>query len=223
MMLYRRRRIIIAALFVGALLMVYVGVMAQTPAATKIATVMTDSLSYLNLTDKQKTSAMALNQTAATSLIATGKKAKGDTSFRGKALVKEVVGIMKQRNAGLKPLLTPDQQKLFQEYRVAQIVDLQTKVMTAQLSLTDAQVPQVYAINQKATAEMMADMGKMKQANRKMAKLKVGKALKSDSRDKSEALKKVLTPDQYAIYEKHQEEMKAAIKEKMQEKKAQKG
>ncbi|NCD70775.1 hypothetical protein [Mucilaginibacter agri] len=210
-------------LLIGTLLMVCSGAMAQTAAVTKIATVMTDSLGYLHLTDQQKTSALALNKTAATSLIATGKKAKADTSFRGKALAKEVVGIMKQRNAGLKPLLTPDQQKLFQEHRMAQIVDLQTKVMTAQLSLTDAQVPQVYAINQKATAEMMSDMGKMKQANRKMAKMKAGKALKSDSKDKSEALKKVLTPDQYAIYEKHQEEMKAAIKEKMQEKKAQKG
>jgi Spy/CpxP family protein refolding chaperone len=129
------------------------------------------------------------------------------------------MGIMKQRNAGLTKLLTPDQQKLYQAHKVDQMADVQTKVMTAQLNLTDAQVPQVYQINKKETAEMMQDMGNLKGAKGKLGKMKAAKSLKGDSKDKDKAMKKILTADQYTVYEKNQEQMKAAMKEKMKEKK----
>jgi hypothetical protein len=196
------------------------GVMAQVSgAAAKVAKSMTDSLAYLQLTPTQTTSAQSLNETAATALVATGKKAKTDTSFRGKALAQQVMGIMKQRNTGLQKLLTPDQQKLYQGHKVSQIADVQTKIMTSQLSLTDAQVPQVYQLNQKETGEMMGDMASLKVAKGKFGKMKAAKSLKGDSKDKDKALKKILTPDQYSIYEKHEQEMKDAMKAKMKEKK----
>jgi protein CpxP len=210
----------ITGALVALLLLVNAGVMAQPAGAvTKAAKAMSDSLAYLQLTDPQKSTADALNKTAATSLLQTAKKAKADTSFRGKALAQQVMGIMKQRNTGLQSVLTPDQQKLFQAHKISQIADVQTKVMTAQLDLTDAQVPQVYKINKDATADMMGDMGKMKSAGGKFAKMKAAKGLKGDMKDKDKELKKVLSPDQYTIFEKHQEEMKAAMKEKMQAKK----
>lgn len=218
-MLKRRVKQVIGAL-VALLLLISTGTMAQPAGAiSKVAKAMTDSLAYLQLTDPQKSTADALNKTAATSLLQTAKKAKADTSFRGKALAQQVMGIMKQRNTGLQSVLTPDQQKLFQEHKVSQIADVQTKIMTAQLDLTDAQIPQVYKINQAATADMMGDMGKMKAAGGKFAKMRAAKGLKGDMKDKDKEIKKVLSPDQYTIFEKHQEEMKAAMKEKMQAKK----
>ncbi len=210
-----------AAAFIAALLLLAGSNAIAQPAdaVAKVAKAMTDSLAYLQLTDPQKSSADALNKTAATSLLQTAKKAKADTSFRGKALAQQVMGIMKTRNTGLQSVLTPDQQKVFQEHKISQMADVQTKIMTAQLSLTEAQVPQVYKINKEATAEMMGDMGKLKSAGGKFAKMKAAKGLKGDMKDKNKEMKKVLTSDQYTIYEKHQEEMKAAMKEKMQAKK----
>jgi len=211
----------LTGLVLAALLLASTGIMAQQPSgmADKIAKKMTDSLAYLQLTPQQTTSAQALNETAASALVQTGKKAKTDTSFHGKPLAQQVMGIMKQRNAGLTKLLTPDQQKLYQAHKVDQMADVQTKIMTAQLSLSEAQVPQVYQINKKETAEMMEDMGKLKGAKGKFGKLKAAKSLKGDSKDKDKAMKKILTADQYTIFEKNEEQMKAAMKEKMKEKK----
>jgi hypothetical protein len=129
------------------------------------------------------------------------------------------MGLMKQRNAGLQKILTSDQQKVFQQHKVSQIADVQTKVMTAQLSLTEEQVPQVYKLNEKETGEMMKDLNKVQNSKGKLGKLKRAKGIKGDTKDKDAALKKILTPDQYSIYEKHAQEMQAAMKEKMQEKK----
>lgn len=192
----------------------------STGAADKLAKVMTDSLAYLSLTPEQTTDAMRLNTTAATALVQTAQKAKTDTSFKGKALAQQVMGIMKQRNAGIKKMLTTDQMRLFQQHQLAQMADFQTKMMTAQLDLTDEQVPQVYQINLKATGEMMGNAAKAKEAKGKLGKAKAGKAMKADSKDKDEALKKILSPDQYSKYQANKEAQQEAIKEKMQEKKA---
>jgi hypothetical protein len=53
--------------------------------------------------------------------------------------------------------------------------------------------------------------------------MKAAKGLKSDSADRSKDLKKILSPDQYTKYEKNKEQMQAAMKEKMEEKRAAKG
>ena len=192
---------------------------AHGQAADKIAQRMTDSLAYLQLTDKQTSDALALNKTAATALLQTAQKAKQDTSFKGKALARQVMGIMKQCNQGLTKMLTPDQQKVYQQHKIEQAADIETKVMTAQLDLTDGQVPQVYQINLKSVQEMSGDAAKMKDAGSKFKKIRAAKSMKGDSKDKDKELKKILSPDQFEKYQKNEEEMKAAMKEKMQEKK----
>ena len=88
---------------------------AQEP-ADKLAQVMTDSLAYLQLNDQQKTEAHTLNKTAATSLVQLKQKSKEDTSFKGKALAQQVIGVMKKRNDALVKILTPDQQKLYDQH-----------------------------------------------------------------------------------------------------------
>jgi len=192
---------------------------AQQQVVGKLSQAMTDSLAYLQLTDQQKKDALALNQTAATSLLQLAKKAKEDTTFKGKALVQQVMGVMKTRNGGLTKMLTPDQQQLYQQHKIEQLADLQTKLMSAQLDLTEQQQPQVYALNLKETAELMKDAAKLQSSKRKLQKFKAAKALKGDSADKDKALKGILSENQYAIYEKNKEAMQAAMKEKMQEKK----
>ena len=191
---------------------------AQEAAVNKLAQAMTDSLSYLQLTEQQKPQVISLNTQAATSLVQLKQKAK-DESVKGKALVQQVAATMKQRNEGLKKLLTPEQQKIFAQHQLQQLAELQTKIMTAQLDLTDAQVPQVHKINLEATGEMMEDLDKLKESKRKMQKARAAKAIKSGSAGKDKEMKKVLTAEQYAKYEKNKEEMQAALKEKMQEKK----
>ncbi|HEY4323925.1 MAG TPA: hypothetical protein VGN20_08055 [Mucilaginibacter sp.] len=192
---------------------------AQGDAVSKMAQKMTDSLAYLQLNDQQKTQAVGFNTTAATSLVQTMQKAKTDTTFKGKALAQQVMGVMKQRNDALKKILTPDQQKLYQQHQVQQMAELQTQMMKAQLDLTDTQMPQVYSVNLKSTKEMMADMEELKSAKRKLQKARDAKALKSTSGDKDKEMKKILTSDQYTKYEKNKEQMQAAMKEKMNEKK----
>jgi hypothetical protein len=192
---------------------------AQQQAVDKLAQAMTDSLSYLQLTAEQKTQALDLNKTAASSLIELGKKAKQDTSLKGKALVQQVMGVMKTRNEALTKIFTPDQQKLYQQHKIQQLADLQTKMMTTQLDLTEQQVPKVYQINLEETGEMMQDVEKLKASKGKFQKMKAAKELKSDSKSKDKSLKKILTEVQYAEYEKNKEAMHSAMKEKMKERK----
>jgi hypothetical protein len=187
----------------------------QDATVSKLAQALTDSLGYLSLTDQQKPQALALNTTAAGSLAELTQKAKADTTLQGKALAKQVIGIMKTRNSGLKKILTPDQTKLFQQHQLQQLAELQTQMMKAQLNLTDEQVPQVYAVNLKSTQKLAADMAKTKEAKGKLKKAKGAKGMKSDMSEKDDEMKKILTSDQFAIYQKHQQEMQAEIKSKM--------
>lgn len=203
----------------GILLLLVLNVNAQQQAVDKLAHAMTDSLAYLQLTSQQTGSALGLNKTAATSLVQLAQKAKTDTSFKGKALCQQVMGVMKQRNAGLTKLLTPDQQKTYQQHQLQQLAELQTKMMTAQLDLTDQQVPQVYQVNLKETGEMLQDVEKLKSSERKLQKMKAAKGAKSDMKDKDKEMKKILSADQYTKYEKNKEAMQAAMKQKMEEKK----
>ena len=220
-MLQRKVKNATGMLLVAALLMVAgTDIIAQSSAtAGKIAKAMADSLAYLQLTSDQKPTADKLNNTAASALIQAAKKAKTDTSFQGKALAGQVIGIMKQRNAGLQKILNPEQQKLFQEHQVAKMADVQTKIMTAQLDLSDTQIQQVYDVNLKSTTKILQDKSKLQAATSKLGKLKAGQSLKGDMKDKDKELKKILSPDQFAMHQKHEQEIEAAIKEKMQQKK----
>lgn len=176
---------------------------------------MTDSLSYLQLTSQQKTSVLAANTTAATALVQAKQKAKTDTAYKGKPYTQDVFAAMKARNNSLKNILTPDQEKAFEQHRVQQLAEMQTQSMKGQLDLTEAQVPQVYAINLKETGKMMQAMDKLNGSKGKLGKLEAGHQLKSDSKEKDEALKKILSPDQYTEYQKHKADNQEVMKNEM--------
>lgn len=178
----------------------------------KMAQNMTDSLSYLQLTSQQKTSILAINKTAAASLAQAKQRAKTDTAYKGKPFTRDVFKAMKTRNASLQNILTPDQAKTFQQHKVQQLAEMQTQNMKGQLDLTDAQVPQVYAINVKSTTEMMQDKAKLDDSKGKLGKFRAAKSLKSDSKEQDEALKKILSPNQYSEYEKNKAANQDAMK-----------
>jgi hypothetical protein len=192
---------------------------AQQQVIDKMTKVMTDSLAYLKLDEKQHTTAEGLNKTAAASLVQLAQKAKTDTSLHGKALFQQVAVIMKQRNTELVKILTPQQKELYEQHQLAQLAELQTKMMTTQLGLSDAQAAQVYPINLEAVTELKENLEDLKTAKRKTQKLRAARAIKSDMKDKDNDLKKILTTEQFDKYIKNKEAMKAAMKQKMQENK----
>lgn len=184
-------------------------------AATELAQAMTEDLAYLNLTADQTANALAMNKKAASSLVQLATKAKNDTSFRGPVLFKQVFGVMKTRNDGLRRMLTPNQIKTWQQHRTEQLADLQTEIMIAQLDLTREQVPKVYDVNLKFAGELMQNMDKMRESKNKMQKSKVSKEMKSDSKAKDEAMKPILSADQYEVYMATRDALRQYLKETM--------
>lgn len=179
----------------------------------ELAQSMTDSLAYLHLTETQKANALAMNKTAASSLVQLAVKAKNDTSFRGMPLFRQVLGVMKRRNDELKRILTPDQLNAWQKHRIEQLADLQTEMMTAELDLTNEQIPKVYQVNLAYADDLLDNVGKMQGSKNKMQQSKVAKSMKSDSKAKDEALKPILSADQYDIYLAHKEALRQYLKE----------
>jgi hypothetical protein len=208
----------LSTLFVAVCLCI-TGLQAQQQVVDKITKAMTDSLAYLQLDAQQKTSAEGLNKTAATALVQLAQKAKTDTSLHGKAMFQQVAAIMKQRNTALEKILNEQQKQLYEQHQLQQLAELQTKMMTTQLGLTEAQAAQVYPINLASVTALKENLEDLQASKRKMQKLRTARAIKGDMKDKDNDLKKVLTPEQYDKYIKHREAMKAAMKQKMQEKK----
>jgi hypothetical protein len=193
---------------------------AQKAKATQIAKTMTDSMTFqLSLTPQQASSVQDINETAVTQLLELSQKKTQDSTLKGGAMAKQVMAVMKQRDESVQKLLTPEQQKKYEEIKTERMAELQTQMMRTQLDLTDEQVPKVYQINYKYAKMMKANMGKAKESDRKRGKAKAMKEAKSDSAEKDKELKGVLTEEQYKVYEQNKQEMQAAIREKMQEKK----
>jgi protein CpxP len=95
-----------------------------------------------------------------------------------------------------------------------QKVDLQVKKMTKDLSLNEKQVTEVRAIITKEVAEreaLKADMKAKKAQKKAEAKAKVKEEQAAFVAD----MKKVLSPEQFAQWEKIREEQKEKLKEKM--------
>ena len=88
-----------------------------------------------------------------------------------------------------------------------------TDTMTVRLGLTADQIPKVQAINEEFAAKA-ADV-----KNSDGGKLGKFKKLKSAGKGRNEALKEVLTDEQYKQFIEQQKEMKEDMKERRKEKK----
>ena len=99
-----------------------------------------------------------------------------------------------------------------------QKVDLQVKKMTKDLELNEKQAKEVRVLVTKEVAKREA-----KRAEMEALKTKKREQMKAQREAEQVALssdmKKILTPEQYAKWEKNREEKKESIKEKMAERK----
>ena len=105
--------------------------------------------------------------------------------------------------------------KLFSETTPEQRAQLLTQKMKEKLALTEEQTPSIYDVNLKYAKKVESAY---RSNGTKMQRLKNMKAV---SNEKDGELKKLFTDDQYKNYLKYKEELKDAIKEKIEEKKAQ--
>jgi len=87
-----------------------------------------------------------------------------------------------------------------------------TDWMKTNLKLTDAQVPQVQAINLSHAQKTEEIKNSTSDQNQKMS------ALKTDNEEKEKEFKKVFTPEQYSAYEAKKAELKAEMKKYYKEK-----
>lgn len=187
---------------------------------TQIAKAMTDTMTrQLSLSKEQATSVQPINETAVTQLLELSQKKAQDSTLKGETLAKQVMGIIKQRDEAVQKLLTTEQKTRYEEVKTERMADLQTQMMRAQLDLTEEQAPKVYAINYKYAKIMKANMQKVKENERRRGKVKAARNAKEDSAEKDREMKAVLSSAQYETYQKNKQEMQAAIKQKMQEKK----
>ena len=90
--------------------------------------------------------------------------------------------------------------------------EMQTEFMTEKLELNEEQVPVVLNINLNAAK-------KMDEVMKLTDRMKKFKAFRSAMMEKDEALKEILSKDQFKLYKKSKEEMKKMIKEKRKENK----
>ncbi|MCL3782488.1 hypothetical protein EMN47_19060 [Prolixibacteraceae bacterium JC049] len=90
--------------------------------------------------------------------------------------------------------------------------EMQTAIMKEKMELTDDQEVQVMEVNLRAAKRM----DEMKQLTDKMKKFKTFRSIISE---KDKALKKILTKEQFKMYEKSKKEMKKLLKEKSKERK----
>lgn len=86
-----------------------------------------------------------------------------------------------------------------------------TDSMTVQLSLTGDQIPKVQAVNETFVTKGAAIKA---EGGGKLEKLKKAKAI---SKERDEALKGILTTDQFKAYEEHKKENREEMKERFKE------
>jgi Spy/CpxP family protein refolding chaperone len=115
----------------------------------------------------------------------------------------------------------PEREKLSPQQRV----DLQVKRMTKDLDLNEKQISDVRALVTKENEKREAKRAEMKEKKEMNAQIrKEAKAYIEKERATADAeMKKILTPEQYAKWEKIRDERKANMKEKMMERREENG
>lgn len=97
-----------------------------------------------------------------------------------------------------------------------QKVDFQVKKMTKDLNLNETQAKEVRAIVTKEVEKREAKKAEMDKKKEQARAERLAQAKENQAALKAD-MKKILTPDQFAKWEKSREENKAKIKERMKE------
>lgn len=175
---------------------------------------MTDSLSYLQLSDKQHNQAFQINKSAATSLLHLEHISMQDSSINEREFIQQVIMIHKERNQSLLKILTGEQQELFVDHRAERLAELQTHIMISSLHLTEEQIPEVYRINLSKADEILRNADELKNSRSRTERMNVARSLRTNMKEKDSELKVILSNDQYSEYQRSREIIYAAVKER---------
>jgi hypothetical protein len=192
----------------------------------KVASRMTNKMrTELRLTADQIPKVTQINLTEVRSLQQLMSKYKGNASADKQALTKEVLSVSKTHETQLRQVLTPQQWQAYEATKAERTAEMQTRMMTVQLNLTDQQIPQVEQINLTTARKMRGEMGDAEDLRGKPLRERLGVArdLRAIQQEHDQSLQRVLTPDQWNTYQVNKEEMREVMREKMQERRRQSG
>lgn len=171
----------------------------------------------LDLTAEQIPKVEQINQTEMSGFQQVMSKYKGNPPADRKSLIQEAVAVSKTRDADLQNVLTPQQWQAYQAKRPERTAENMTRFMTVQLDLTSDQIPAVDQVNLTATRAMRAAMGNNFEAKPRREKIQIARMLKEIGDERDRSLQQVLRKDQWETYLKNKEEMKEAMKQRIEE------
>jgi hypothetical protein len=188
--------------------------------AEKSARELTDRMvAELSLTAEQAPRVQQVNFEFLERLAPLAAPGRPSDAASRQARIQGALAATKTREQALRSTLTSTQWQMLKAKRIENVANLQTRMLEAQLGLTEAQVPRVDAINRdaaKAVEGILVGAGDLKEA-RALQKVKLGRDLKAEGSRRDEALKSVLTPPQFTTYMKNKEEMRELLKENLQQ------
>jgi hypothetical protein len=161
----------------------------------------------LSLAPDQSAKVGAANADFFETLQGTFERRKGADAAGRRALVDEVLQAVTDRETALRAILTPAQWEELKSHRIQNAASLQTKLLEMRLDLTAEQLPKVERINRDTAAaieKLLAEDGR---------KTKLVRQIRSEGDRRDEALKRVLSSEQWKAYETHKEQMKEILKE----------
>jgi hypothetical protein len=134
-------------------------------------------------------------------------------------MIREALEINRSRESQLQKVLTPQQWQTRQVNRSERAARMTTRLMTLQLNLTDQQIPEVEQINMTAASNIQSELGRAagQPGNAPREKLRTVADIRSAMEERDRSLQKVLTPEQWGIYEQRREEMREILRQRLQE------
>jgi hypothetical protein len=187
---------------------------ATTMSADQIAQRMTERLNAeVTLTPEQVEPVAKIHRTTADRLCDMSPRCNPSAK---KGTLQQAAGLFRQQQEQLKGILTPEQWSAFESHRAERSAEAQTRIQTARLGLSEAQVVQVEPINLDAARNLQRVVANAKNADRRQRRAALKEA-RSVQATREQALEKILTADQWKLYQKDKEAMRAMLRERIEE------
>jgi len=176
---------------------------------------MTDALKEeVKLTSDQIENFVDINSATASKLQQIAAKYTKGTSIERGGMVEETLSVMKAYESKLKQALRRQQWNRYQQNWSESVAQTITDLMTFQLGLSDQQVPFVKEINLAAISKMQGEVDSTEDT---AASLDQDEAIQSNQDNEDQLLQKVLTPNQWIIYQENRQEMREVMRQRVQE------
>ena len=211
-------RLIPAILLTGQLITAAQAQVTGQEIAEKVANRQTARMeTELNLTADQVKKVAQINLAEARNFHQLFTKYKGGANRQ--EMINEALAINRSRETQLQKVLTPQQWQMRQANRAERAARMMTRMMTLHLNLTDQQIPEVEQINLTAARNIQSELGRAGglQGKPPREKLQTVADIKSAMEERDQSLQKILTPEQWGIYEQRREEMREIMRQKLQE------